>query len=215
MATTEQAAAEAAARQNGQSKTIDVVNPATGQVIASVPALRGDQIAEVVARARAAQPGWEALGFDGRAKVILRAQKWLLDNAERVIETVVSENGKTYDDAQTADISYTTLALGFWAKNAEQFLADERLHSTSPFVLGRKLIVRYSPVGVVGVIGPWNYPLANSFGDCIPALMAGNSVILKPASITPLTSLLMAEMLRECGLPENAFQPPIGSSSAP
>ena len=59
-------------------------------------------------------------------------------------------------------------------------------------MLGRKLLVRYAPVGVVGVIGPWNYPLTNSFGDCIPALAAGNSVVLKPARLTPLTSLLMA-----------------------
>ena len=67
-------------------------------------------------------------------------------------------------------------------------------------------MVRYAPLGVVGVIGPWNYPLNNSFGDCIPALAAGNAVVLKPSEITPLTSLLMAEMLSECGLPEGVFQ---------
>jgi acyl-CoA reductase-like NAD-dependent aldehyde dehydrogenase len=72
--------------------------------------------------------------------------------------------------------------------------------------LGKKLVIRYVPVGVVGVIGPWNYPIANSFGDCIPALMAGNSVILKPSEVTPLSSLLMADMMRECGLPEGVFQ---------
>ena len=72
-------------------------------------------------------------------------------------------------------------------------------------MLGRKLVIRYAPVGVVGVIGPWNYPLNNSFGDCIPALAAGNSCVLKPASLTPLTSLLLAEGLRECGLPEDVF----------
>ena len=69
---------------------------------------------------------------------------------------------------------------------------------------GRKLIVRYAPVGVVGVIGPWNYPLTNSFGDCIPALAAGNAVLLKPSEVTPLTSMLMGEMLRECGLPRTS-----------
>ncbi len=71
---------------------------------------------------------------------------------------------------------------------------------------GRRLVVRYAPLGVVGVIGPWNYPLNNSFGDCIPALAAGNAVVLKPSEVTPLTSLLMAEMLAECGLPEDVFQ---------
>ena len=77
-------------------------------------------------------------------------------------------------------------------------------------MLGRKLMVRYEPVGVVGVIGPWNYPLTNSFGDCIPALAAGNSVVLKPATLTPMTSLLMAEGLRECGMPEDVFQVAVG-----
>jgi acyl-CoA reductase-like NAD-dependent aldehyde dehydrogenase len=72
--------------------------------------------------------------------------------------------------------------------------------------MGRKLVVRYEPLGLVGVIGPWNYPLTNSFGDCIPALAAGNAVILKPSEVTPMTSLLMAEALRECGLPEHVYQ---------
>ena len=69
----------------------------------------------------------------------------------------------------------------------------------NPVAAGKKLIIRYAPVGVVGIIGPWNYPIANSFGDCIPALTAGNSVILKPSEVTPLSSLLMEEMMRECG----------------
>ena len=78
---------------------------------------------------------------------------------------------------------------------------------------GKKLVIRYVPIGVVGVIGPWNYPIANSFGDCIPALMAGNSVILKPSEVTPLSSLLMAEMMRECGLPEDVFQVATGDGA--
>ena len=195
----------AAGRTNGQGRTIEVQNPATGEVIASVPALGPEDVAAVVARARAAQPGWEALGFDGRAKVLRRAQKWVIDNADRIARTIVAENGKAYEDAQLAEVSYAAGAFGFWAKRAPKYLADERVRTTSPFVLGRKLLVRYEPVGVAGVIGPWNYPLTNSFGDCIPALAAGNSAVLKPASLTPLTSLLMAECLRECGLPEDVF----------
>jgi acyl-CoA reductase-like NAD-dependent aldehyde dehydrogenase len=195
----------AAGRTNGQGKTIEVQNPATGDVIASVPALSPDEVAGVVERARAAQPGWEALGFDGRAKVLRRAQKWVIDNTDRIARTIVAENGKAYEDALLAEVSYAAGAFGFWAKKAPKYLADEKVRSSSPFVLGRKLLVRYEPVGVVGVIGPWNYPLTNSFGDCIPALAAGNSAVLKPASLTPLTSLLMAEGLRESGLPEDVF----------
>jgi len=187
-------------------ESIEVENPATGKVVGTVPRLTPADVGELASRARAAQPGWEAMGFEGRATVLLRAQKWLLDNSRRAIDTIVSETGKTYEDAQTAEIGYAVPAFGFWVKNAPKFLADERVRSGSPFLMGKRVAMRYRPLGVVGVIGPWNYPLTNSFGDCIPALAAGNAVILKPSEITPLTSLLMGEMLEECGLPEGVYQ---------
>ncbi|MGI8557269.1 MAG: succinic semialdehyde dehydrogenase [Solirubrobacteraceae bacterium] len=191
------------AAHNGEG--IVVENPATGAVIGTVPDLDAEQVAELARRARAAQVGWEAIGFQGRARVMLRAQKWVIDNAARVVDTIVAETGKTREDAQLAEISYAAAAFGFWAKEAEGYMADERVRSTNMFVKGKKLILRYHPLGLIGVIGPWNYPLTNSFGDCIPALMAGNSVILKPSEITPMTSLLLAEGLQECGLPADVF----------
>jgi acyl-CoA reductase-like NAD-dependent aldehyde dehydrogenase len=195
-------------------RSIEVENPATGAIVATVPDLTAQQVAELAERARAAQPAWEALGFEGRAQVMLRAQKWLMDNAQRVIEVIVSETGKTWDDAQTAEISYGGAAFGFWAKHAEEYLGDERVHSSNLLVKGKKLITRYKPLGLIGVIGPWNYPLTNSFGDCIPALMAGNAVILKPSEVTPLTSLLLAEGMRESGLPEGVFSVATGRGEA-
>ncbi len=185
---------------------IPVENPATGKIVATVPDMGADAVAAMAARGRAAQPGWEAYGFEGRARVLSRAQKWVMDNAEQVIATIVSETGKTFEDASLAEISYAGNAFGFWAKHAPEYLGDERVKSGQLLVKGKKLILRYRPLGLIGVIGPWNYPLTNSFGDCIPALAAGNSVILKPSEVTPLTSLLMAEGLRECGLPEDVLQ---------
>jgi acyl-CoA reductase-like NAD-dependent aldehyde dehydrogenase len=205
---------ETAKTNGGPSNTIPVENPATGELITTIPVLGAEDLAAMAARAREAQPQWEAIGFDGRARIMRRAQKWMLDNADRVIESVVSETGKTYEDAQLADLGYTVSALGFWAKEGPKYLADERVPSwNNPVAAGKKLIIRYAPVGLVGVIGPWNYPIANSFGDCIPALMAGNAVILKPSEVTPLSSLLLAEMLEECGLPENVFQVATGDGS--
>ena len=160
----------------------------------------------MAARGRAAQPEWEAYGFEGRARVLLRAQKWVMDNAPRIVDTIVSETGKTYEDAELAEIGYAGNAFGFWAKNGAKYLEDDYVKSSQVLVKGKKLIHRYRPLGLIGVIGPWNYPLTNSFGDCIPALMAGNSVILKPSEVTPLTSMLIAEGMRECGLPENVLQ---------
>lgn len=208
MASVEQAPAAGA---NGTG--IPVENPATGQTITTVPTLTAGDVKALVARARAAQPAWEAVGFEERGRVLRRAQKWVTDNAERIIETIVSETGKTYEDAQLAEIMYAAAAFGFWAKEAPGFLADEPMKSANPLVKGKKLVVRYRPVGVVGVIGPWNFPLTNSFGDCIPALAAGNAVILKPSEITPLTSLLMAEGLRASGLPDDVFQVATGDGA--
>ena len=139
------------------------------------------------------------MGFEGRAEVLLAARAWMVANGERVVETICAETGRPADETQFAELSYGVSALEFWAKQAPVYLADEEIESASPFVRGRRLSVRYAPLGVVGVIGPWNYPLNNSFGDCIPALAAGNAVVLKPSEVTPLTSLLMAEMLDRVG----------------
>lgn len=184
---------------------IPVENPATGEVIATVPVLSAPDVAALVARARAAQPAWEALGFAGRVRVLRRAQRWVTDHIDEIVATIVSETGKTHDDAIINEVTYAAAAFGFWAKHAEGYLADERIRTGNPLMGGRRLIARWRPLGVVGVIGPWNYPLTNSFGDCIPALAAGNAVVLKPSEVTPLTSQLMARAMRECGLPEDVL----------
>src|SRR5215216_7997820 len=135
----------ATVEQPTRSDEIRVENPATGEFVASVPRVAPGAVPALVARARAAQPAWEALGFDGRAKVLRRAQKWVIDNADRIIDTIVSETGKAHEDARVAEVGYAAHAFGFWAKKAPEYLADEKVHSSNPFVLGRKLVIRYRP----------------------------------------------------------------------
>ena len=125
-------------REHQRARGIPVENPATGKVIATVPDLSADEVRAMAEKARRVQPGWEALGFEGRGRVLLRAQKWLIDNRERVIETVMSETGKTYEDAQLAEFSYGASALGFWAKNAEKYLGDEKVKSAQPLRQGQE-----------------------------------------------------------------------------
>jgi acyl-CoA reductase-like NAD-dependent aldehyde dehydrogenase len=199
---------ERSAQQNGggADDQIPVENPATGQIITSVPDMGADEVKRMVDAARAAQPAWHELGFDGRKKVMYRMRRWLVENRDRVVRTVSEETGKTPEDARLADVLVVLDALGFWAKRAEKYLADERVRSFSPFVLGKKMYVRYQPYPVVGVIGPWNYPIANCFGDAIPALMAGCAVILKPSEVTPLSSLLIEEGMKAAGLPDGVMQ---------
>jgi acyl-CoA reductase-like NAD-dependent aldehyde dehydrogenase len=190
---------------SGNGQTIPVDNPATGQTITHVPDLTAEQIADLVQRARAAQPAWAATSFDDRARLMYELRSWLIANRNRVVQTIVDETGKTREDAQLAELMFVADSLGFWAKNAPKYLADEKVRPHSPLLFGRRLYVRYKPIGVVGVIGPWNYPLTNSFGDCIAALMAGNTVVLKPSEITPLSSLLIEEGVRAAGFPNDVF----------
>src|SRR3954469_9458640 len=121
-----------AAQNGGGAATIAVENPATGDTIAHVPDLNAQQVAELAQRARTAQPGWEALGFEGRAEVFREMRRWLVQNRERVVQTIVDETGKTREDAQTTEVFLILDSLGFWAKKAPKFLADEKVRGTSP-----------------------------------------------------------------------------------
>ena len=134
---------------------IPVENPATGEIIATVPDLGAEAVAEMAARGRAAQPGWEAFGFEGRARVLLRAQKWLMDNAEQVVSTIVSETGKTFEDASLAEIGYAGNAFGFWAREAPNYLGDEKVKSSQALVKGKKILLRYRP--------PYDWPAMLAF----------------------------------------------------
>jgi acyl-CoA reductase-like NAD-dependent aldehyde dehydrogenase len=188
-----------------EEESLLVLDPATGKQLAEVPVTDPAEVHAAVKAARAAQPAWRALGFRGRRAVFATSRRWLLDNRDRVIDTVVSETGKAREEA-VIEFVYMVTAMSYWARTAPAHLRTRRVRSLSPFVLGRTMYTRREPVGVVGVIGPWNNPLINSFGDAIPALAAGNAVILKPSEETPLTGLLMREMIRDCGYPPGVFQ---------
>jgi acyl-CoA reductase-like NAD-dependent aldehyde dehydrogenase len=205
------------AERNGHEPAprIAVENPATGEVIGHVPDMGADEVAALVERARAAQPAWEALGYEGRGEVMYELRRWMVEHRDRVLGTIVAENGKPREEALLHEFVYICDALGHWAKNARKLLADERVRPHSALLFGRKVVVRRRPHGVVGVISPWNFPLALSIGDAIPALMAGNSVVMKPSELTPLiTMLIVEEGMRAAGLPEDACLVATGAGGA-
>src|SRR6476469_409161 len=203
MATVEQ---QPSAAQNGGGNAIAVENPATGDTIAHVPNMGPEDVAKLAERARRAQPGWEAIGFEGRAAVMADVRRWFVRNRERVIQTIVDETGKPPEDALVAELFLTAESIKFWNKKSKKYLSDEKVRANSLFTLGKKMYVRYRPYGVVGVIGPWNYPLSNSFNDAVPALLAGNTVILKPSEVTPMSALLAQEAMRDSGAPDDVLQ---------
>lgn len=184
---------------------IPVKSPATGAVVGAVEAASATDVARLAARGRAAQPAWQALGFKERRRRLLRAQRWLADHRARALELIVAESGKQPTDG-TAEILAATEALLYWANNAERHLTEERLSSRSPLLIGRSVSVRYQPLGLVGVITPWNAPFSLAAFDIVPAMAAGNAVIHKPSEITPLSADLMEEMFRAADVPEHVFQ---------
>ena len=108
-----------------------------------------EELRAMAERGRAAQPAWEALGFDGRGKILRRAQKWIVDNAERIAETIVEESGKTYEDALLAEVAYAANAFGFWAKHAPDYLARREGPHRQP-VRARPQARRALPPGRAG-----------------------------------------------------------------
>jgi betaine-aldehyde dehydrogenase len=172
--------AEAAAEER-----IEVLNPANGETIATITADTPEQVAATVARVRANQADWEAMGIEGRYHWLGKLRDWLLDNSERVADTMQAETGKVRADTAIESI-YLTDLINFYGTKASKFLAEEDVRPHSPLMASKKLSVLYRPYPVVGVISPWNFPLALALGDAIPALQAGAAVVVKPSEFTPL-----------------------------
>jgi acyl-CoA reductase-like NAD-dependent aldehyde dehydrogenase len=169
----------------GVVETFEVHRPTDGSVIETLEIASPEQVREVVARVRAAQPEWEAMGVKGRQRWLARWRDWLLDNRDRITDIVQDETGKVRGDSGLESV-YLEMAANFWGERAAEYLADE---TPTPGMLPtkvRRLRVRYRPYPVVGIISPWNFPLILSAGDAIPALMAGAAVVIKPSEFTPL-----------------------------
>jgi acyl-CoA reductase-like NAD-dependent aldehyde dehydrogenase len=164
---------------------LDVRNPATGATITTIAVDSPDAVAATVARVRAVQPDWEAMGIEGRYYWLGKLRDWILDNQDRVLDTMQRETGKVRADA-TNEPTYLADVINFYGTRAADFIGEEAVRPHSPLLASKKLRVQYRPHPVVGIISPWNFPLILSLGDAIPALMAGAAVVIKPSEFTPL-----------------------------
>ena len=196
--------ATSATSENGAAgaESFEVLNPATGELITPVAVDSLAQVAETVARVRANQAEWEALGNKGRHRWLAQLRDWLIDNHERVADTMQAETGKVRADAGAEGV-YLTDLINFYGSKAEKMLGDERVRPHSLLLSAKKLRVHYRPYPVVGIISPWNFPLILSLGDAIPALQAGAAVVIKPSEFTPLGLTEIVEAWkREIGGPD-------------
>jgi betaine-aldehyde dehydrogenase len=176
------AAADGAIAEPG---SIEVHSPATGELITTVPVDSPEAVAAIVARVRANQPEWEAIGIEGRYHWLGKLRDWLLDNQERVLETMQRETGKVRADAEN-EPAYLADLINFYGTRAAKFIGEESIRPHTPLLASKKLRIQYRPHPVAGIISPWNFPLILSLGDAVPALQAGCAVVIKPSEFTPL-----------------------------
>jgi acyl-CoA reductase-like NAD-dependent aldehyde dehydrogenase len=182
--------------------TLESFNPATGDIVGSVATITPDQVQAVVDDVARIQPAWAELPLKTRGAYLRRAADALLDEIDEIAELLVSEQGKPRTEAYTMELLPTVDALHWCAKAGPKILADEKVRMPQAFALSKKAHFSYEPIGVVGVIAPWNYPWSIPFGEVAIALMAGNGVVLKPASLTPLLGEAIRRVFEKGGLPE-------------
>ncbi|MEU4445889.1 aldehyde dehydrogenase family protein [Actinosynnema sp. NPDC050801] len=177
----------------------DVINPATEEVVRSVPLATAEETDAAIARASAALPGWRAVAPGDRARLLRRFAEAVDGALEELAALEVLNAGHTIGNARW-EAGNVRDVLHYYSA------APERLFGKQIPVPGGLNVTFHEPVGVVGVIVPWNFPMPIAAWGFAPALAAGNTVVLKPAELTPLTALRLAELALEAGIPPDVFQ---------
>jgi len=187
---------------SASGKRFPTVNPATGETLGEIAEAGPEDLDRAVAAARAAfESGpWAEMKPRQRGKILLRAAERLQSRAEEIGRVETLDNGKPIFEAARIDMPAAAECLAYFGEYADKIYGDT--HAGRPDAM---LLTLREPVGVVGAITPWNFPLLQAMWKIAPALALGNTVVLKPASVTPLTALLFAEILAEAGLPPGAF----------
>src|SRR3954470_15879431 len=189
---------------------MEIEQPFTGKPLGSVPKCGPKDVAAAIERARAAQEEWAKTSFAERKRVLLRYHDLILDNQEELLDLLQIESGKARRHAfeEVLDVAITSR---YYANTAEEHLKPRKRQGALPALT--ETWEFHHPVGVVGVIAPWNYPLTLSISDAIAPLAAGNGVVMKPDGQTPFIALRGVELLEEAGLPKGLVQVVTGAGS--
>src|SRR5712692_395217 len=180
---------------------IQSLNPATGELLAEFDPSTDAEVEQAVAGAREAAPAWRRLGIGGRTRYLARLKEILYARREQVAALITREAGKPAVESLLAEITVVLDTLDYFGRHAAEFLAPERVPHHNLAVKFKRGRLEYEPYGVVGIISPANYPFSIPFNQMIPALVAGNTVVLKPSEFTPQVGLAIRDLLEAAGLP--------------
>ena len=194
-------------------REIVAINPANGDEIGRVPLLNASDVNAAVKRARQAQIAWAKLSFRARAQFIVKAREVVLAQVDEIALLISRETGKPPAEAIAMEITPTLDLMQFFARNAERMLRRQKIKIGQFELMGRSSYIAYKPLGVVGIISPWNFPWATPLDEVVMALMAGNAVVVKPSELTPFTALKIGEIFKEAKLPEGLVEIVTGDGS--
>jgi acyl-CoA reductase-like NAD-dependent aldehyde dehydrogenase len=212
MATQIQAATQMHERPEPPAEIVSY-DPATGEEIGRVPVASAAEVARAVERARAAQGKWGALSYAERGRVVLRARALALEEMDAIANLIARESGKPATEALMMELVPTLDLMQFFARRTSRLLKTEKLNIGQYGLMGRSSRIVYKPLGVVGIISPWNFPWAIPLGEVVMALMCGNAVVLKPSELTPLVGLKIGEIFRRAGLPDDLLSVVTGAGA--
>ncbi|MGH2749310.1 MAG: aldehyde dehydrogenase family protein [Actinomycetota bacterium] len=182
-------------RRRKKPATLKSMNPQTGALLGEVAASTPQEVHDGVIAGRKVQAEWAAIGPQGRARHLGEVRHAIYRHLDDIVETIAQECGKPRAEALAHDIMPTVLGLQYMAHTAPKWLRSDRPGGVVGPILGLTSRVDYRPFGVVGCIAPWNYPFLLSFMGVIPALLAGNTVVLKPSEVTPGVGERIREIL--------------------
>lgn len=190
----------------GARRRLALRSPVTLERIGEIEVSTADDVRQAAARARKVQPAWADLPVAARARFLERALAALVARQEEVIDTVLRETGKTRSEAISMEIFAGCDVLAYYARRAATMLAPEKKRLHGMLRLLKKLEIVHRPLGIVGVITPWNGPFILSLNPTVQALVAGNAVLLKPSEVTPNSGALVGEIFSAAGLPDGVLQ---------
>jgi len=192
---------------------IIVRDPATGGEIGRVSLTIPEEVARAVGRAREAQPTWAARSIRERGRVVMKARRIILKELEEIALLISRETGKPVSEAIAMELTPTLDLMQYFARKTASLLSPRRISVGQYALMGRSSYEIYKPLGVVGIISPWNFPWATPLDEVVMALMAGNAVVLKPSELTPLTGLKIREVFDRAGMGDGALQVVTGDGS--
>jgi acyl-CoA reductase-like NAD-dependent aldehyde dehydrogenase len=206
MAVTTGVQMETSSPNGGSPGELESFNPATGERVGAVRTVTPAQVQGIVDDVAEVQPFWAELSLAERGAYLRRAAQVLVDHSDEVAALITREQGKPRLEAYTMEVLPTIDLLNWCAANGPKILAREPVRYPQLLMLQKKSAFSYEPLGVVGVVAPWNYPWSIPFGEVAIALMAGNGVVLKPASLTPQIGQRIQEIFERAGLPRGLVQ---------